>query len=66
MHRFFGDVVSAKGTTTYCDVDFAKVVEEGDVLARLCRLDPFFKTFVVDFFVAGDVCSYGFSCEKAV
>lgn len=33
VHGFFGDVVSAKGTTTDCDVDFAEMVEKGDVFA---------------------------------
>jgi len=33
MYGFFGDVISAKGTTTDCDVDFTEKVEEGDVVA---------------------------------
>jgi hypothetical protein len=63
MDGGFGNVFAAECTTTDCDVDFSEKVEKGDMLTGFSGFEPFLESFIVDFFLAGDICAQCLSSE---
>jgi len=66
MNCSLGNILSTERPTTHRNIDFSEKVEERNMFAIFCRIEPFLETFIINFFLTRDICSQCLSREKII